>query len=55
MSQQSPAAPTKRSPCVLLPFERDLQFVGREDILTDIGRQFERPGYVVLAGIGGVG
>ena len=38
-----------------MPFERDSKFIGREDIITEIGRKFEVQRRVALAGIGGVG
>jgi hypothetical protein len=38
-----------------VPFERDPKFIGREDIIAEIGRQFEVQRRVALAGIGGVG
>lgn len=39
----------------LVPFDRDPQFVGREDIITDINHKLEIKRRVALAGIGGVG
>jgi len=44
-----------RTACFTVPFERDSKFIGREDIITEIGRQFEIQRRVALAGIGGVG
>jgi hypothetical protein len=44
-----------RTGCFAVPFERDKKFIGREDIITEIGRQFEARSHVALAGIGGVG
>lgn len=41
--------------CFTVPFERDPKFIGREEIIADIGRQLEVQRRVVLAGIGGVG
>ena len=38
-----------------VPFERDSEFIGREDIITEIDRKFEVQRRVALAGIGGVG
>jgi hypothetical protein len=38
-----------------VPFERDSKFIGREDIIAEIGRRFEVQRRVALAGIGGVG
>lgn len=39
----------------LIPFERDLQFIGRDDIITEVDRRLETKRRVALAGIGGVG
>jgi hypothetical protein len=41
--------------CFTVPFERDKKFIGREDIITEVGRRFEVQRRVALAGIGGVG
>jgi len=41
--------------CFTVPFERDSKFIGRGDIITEIGRQFKVQRRVALAGIGGVG
>jgi hypothetical protein len=41
--------------CFTVPFERDLKFIGREDIIAEIEKQFEIRRRVALAGIGGVG
>jgi hypothetical protein len=38
-----------------VPFEKDSKFIGREDIILEISRQFEVRRCVALAGIGGVG
>jgi nucleoside phosphorylase len=44
-----------RTVCFAVPFERDSKFIGREDVITEIDRQFEVQRRVALAGIGGVG
>ena len=44
-----------RTICFTVPFERDSNFIGREDIIAEIGRKFEVQRRVALAGIGGVG
>jgi hypothetical protein len=44
-----------RIACFIVPFERDSKFIGREDIIAEIGRRFEVQRRVALAGIGGVG
>ncbi|KAH0562548.1 hypothetical protein GP486_002769 [Trichoglossum hirsutum] len=44
-----------RTTCFVVPFERDSKFIGRNDIITQIGRKFEAQRRVALAGIGGVG
>jgi len=44
-----------RTACFIVPFERDSKFIGREYIITEIGRQFKVQRRVALAGIGGVG
>jgi hypothetical protein len=41
--------------CFTVPFERDSKFIGREDIIAEIEKQFEIRRRVALAGIGGVG
>jgi hypothetical protein len=38
-----------------VPFDRDTQFVGREDIIEKIKTQLTVNNRVALAGIGGVG
>jgi hypothetical protein len=45
----------KQKPCFIVPFERDQQFIGREDILNEIEQKFKSQRRVALAGIGGVG
>jgi hypothetical protein len=45
--------PTK--PCFIMPFDRDQNFVGRENILNEIESRFNNQRRVALAGIGGVG
>lgn len=37
------------------PFDRDPQFLGREDIIADIDQKLESKRRVALSGIGGVG
>jgi hypothetical protein len=44
-----------RTASFTVPFERDSKFIGREDIIIEINRQFEVQRRVALAGIGGVG
>jgi nucleoside phosphorylase len=44
-----------RTVCLTVPFERDSKFIGREDIIAKIDRQFKVQRRVALAGIGGVG
>jgi hypothetical protein len=39
----------------LLPFERDRQFVGREDILSQLEKHFQGRFRVSLYGLGGIG
>lgn len=41
--------------CFAVPFERDSKFIGRQDVIAEISRQFEVQRRVTLAGIGGVG
>ena len=41
--------------CFTVPFERDLKFIGREDIIVEINRRFQTQRRVALAGIGGIG
>ena len=43
---------------IMIPFERDEDFVGREDILEKLSDMFSKPKYlhrVALQGLGGVG
>ena len=40
---------------VILPFERDMQFVGRENVLASIKFLFQSQRRVAITGIGGVG
>ncbi len=42
-------------PLLMVPFVRDGQFVGREDVLSQIDERFHSVRRVSLAGIGGVG
>ena len=42
-------------PRFLVPFDRDVNFVGREDVIAQIDGAFEKSGRVALSGIGGVG
>ena len=46
---------TKREPCFMVQFEKDPNFVGREDELREIEERFKEQHRVVLSGIGGVG
>ena len=39
----------------LVPFDRDLRFVGRKDILREIDDRFKTKCRVALCGIGGIG
>ncbi|KAI9869294.1 MAG: hypothetical protein M1813_000083 [Trichoglossum hirsutum] len=41
--------------CFFMPFDRDTQFIGREDIIANIDRKLKIGRRVALAGIGGVG
>jgi hypothetical protein len=38
-----------------VPFDKDPQFIGREDIIARINHKLETKRRVALAGIGGVG
>lgn len=53
------AVPTRRkTPLSTVPFDRDPDFVGRQDILTELESRFsqrESHKRVVLVGLGGVG
>lgn len=44
-----------RKPCFMVQFEKDPNFVGREDELRKIEERFKEQHRVVLSGIGGVG
>lgn len=39
----------------VVPFSRDLQFLGREDVIDLVNTKFESEQRVALTGIGGVG
>ena len=39
----------------MVPFERDLKFVGRMDIIAKLDQKFNSHRRVALAGIGGIG
>ena len=48
----------RKTPLSTVPFNRDLDFVGRQDILMTLESRFSLQEYhkrVVLAGLGGVG
>ncbi|KAH0565985.1 hypothetical protein GP486_000612 [Trichoglossum hirsutum] len=45
----------KAKTCFFIPFDRDTQFVGREDVIADIDHKLNVRRRVALAGIGGVG
>ena len=47
--------PRSKKPIFMVPFERDLKFVGRVDIINDIKQALQRQRRVAIAGIGGVG
>jgi nucleoside phosphorylase len=49
------APSTSIRPIFLLPFERDNQFVGREDILSQVEKQLQNQRRVSLHGLGGIG
>jgi hypothetical protein len=49
------APSTSIRPIFLVPFERDKQFVGREDILSQVEEQLQNQRRVSLHGLGGIG
>jgi hypothetical protein len=49
------APSTSIKPMFLLPFERDKQFVGREDILSQVEKQLQNQRRLSLHGLGGIG
>jgi hypothetical protein len=52
----SVAAPsTSIRPMFLVPFERDTQFVGREDILSQVEERLQNQRRVSFHGLGGIG
>ena len=56
MTDSSVVAPsTSIRPIFLVPFERDKQFVGREDILSQVEEQLQNQRRVSLHGLGGIG
>lgn len=40
---------------IMVPFDRDVNFIGRENLITQIDNAFEQSRRVALSGIGGVG
>jgi hypothetical protein len=46
---------TGQKSCFMIPFDRDRNFIGREDVIEKIEQRFESQSRVALAGIGGVG
>ncbi len=46
---------TSIKPIFSVPFERDKQFIGREDIIAQIEEQFRTQHRVSLYGLGGIG
>ena len=49
------AGRAKKKPLFMIPFERDSQFVGREDVLLKINELSKKEKRIALTGIGGVG
>jgi hypothetical protein len=49
------AASTSIKPIFLVPFERDRDFIGREDILSQVEGQLQTRHRVSLYGLGGIG
>jgi hypothetical protein len=47
--------PRSKRPIFMVPFERDLMFVGRVDIIIEIKQALQGQSRVAIAGIGGVG
>ncbi|KAH0555739.1 hypothetical protein GP486_006316 [Trichoglossum hirsutum] len=45
----------RESPLVVMPFERNGYFVGREDIIEKMGRQLSKHSRLALYGLGGIG
>jgi len=52
---RKPRNPQSAKPAFMVPFERDLSFVGRSDTITEIERKFKTRGRIALTGIGGIG
>lgn len=50
LNQQQP-----RKPFFMVRYQTDKDFIGREEIMEEFGRRFERGNRVAIAGIGGVG
>ncbi|KAH0592010.1 hypothetical protein MHUMG1_10221 [Metarhizium humberi] len=46
---------SSREACNMIPFDRNPKFVGREDVIQEIDRQFESQREVALCGFGGAG
>ena len=42
-------------PFFMVPFEKDLRFIGRVDVIADIEQALERQSRIAITGIGGVG
>jgi hypothetical protein len=49
------ASSTSTNAIFSVPFERDRQFVGREDVITQIEEKLQTQYRVSLYGIGGIG
>ena len=47
--------PPSQKPVFSVPFERDKQFVGREDILSQVEEQLQNKHRLSLHGLGGIG
>lgn len=54
-SSQQPQMVQPRKPCFMVRYQTDEDFIGRDNIMDEIGQRFKTKNRVVIAGIGGVG
>jgi len=54
-SVEMPKSLQSTEPAFMVPFEKDLKFVGRDDTMAEIEQKFKTQSRVALTGIGGIG
>lgn len=55
MSSQQPQMVQQRKPCFTVRYQTDEDFIGRDNIMDEIGQRFKTKNRVAIAGIGGIG